>query len=106
MRTLVLAGPLMMAVMAAAASDDAFILDRSAPWWEALRQDAYYRQCKSSCTDKSRGTVTKVELCDDSKVCRGHRESFDEYASRKCGEWSEGGDVPDVPIKGKKQHSN
>lgn len=41
---------------------------KAAPWWAALRDEAYYRQCQSSCTEFSKGTTTKVELCDDTEV--------------------------------------
>ncbi len=43
-------------------------LDRAAPWWEALRDESYYKRCHSSCTDYSKGVATKVELCDDTEV--------------------------------------
>jgi len=89
---------LIVAVVAASvAAEDA--IERAAPWWEALREDAFWRQCQSSCTEFSKGTRTNVELCDDTAVCRGRKVSFDDYASQKCGEWAEGGRVPDVPIK-------
>ena len=42
--------------------------ERSSPWVEALRQESFYRKCHSSCTEYSKGTTTRVELCDDTEV--------------------------------------
>jgi len=61
---------------------------RSAPWWRALRAESYYKQCHSSCTELSQGTKTTVELCDDSEVCRGRKQTLDEYATKQCSQWS------------------
>ena len=41
---------------------------KAAPWWDALRDEAFYRQCQSSCTEHSQGIKTTVELCDDREV--------------------------------------
>ena len=41
---------------------------KAAPWWDALRDEAFYRQCQSSCTEFSQGIKTTVELCDDTQV--------------------------------------
>lgn len=49
--------------------DDESVKSKAAPWWAALRDEAFYRQCQSSCTEFSRGTMTRVELCDDTEVC-------------------------------------
>ncbi len=32
------------------------------------------------------------------QVCRGKKSTFDEFASRKCSEWKDAGEVPDVSI--------
>jgi len=61
---------------------------RAAPWWRALRAETYYKQCHSSCTESSQGTKTTVELCDDTEVCRGRKETLDEYATKQCTQWA------------------
>ena len=56
------------AFAAGAAGSDNDELLRINPWIKAVRDEAFYRQCQSSCTDYSQGTMTKVELCDDTEV--------------------------------------
>ena len=43
--------------------------DRAAPWWEQ-KEEAKRRECRSSCTQYSKGVKSVVNLCDDTKVCR------------------------------------
>ena len=47
---------------------DSLAAAKAAPWWNALRAANYYGSCKSSCIEDSKGTTTRVELCDDTKV--------------------------------------
>ena len=66
-------------VASASAFDDELystVLDRAAPWWEALRDESYYKKCHSSCTEASRGVTTRVELCDDTEVGDRNRGSM------------------------------
>lgn len=51
-----------------AAVETAEFSAKAAPWWDALRDEAFYRQCQSSCTEFSQGIKTTVELCDDTQV--------------------------------------
>ncbi|XP_040580138.1 uncharacterized protein [Lepeophtheirus salmonis] len=71
-------------------------LEKSAPWWEALREKDIYQECKSSCTKHSQGKRNVVELCDDTKTCKGRKKDIGDYAIEKCNEWSKkvGGIVP------------
>jgi hypothetical protein len=59
---------LLPAAFAKPSEDEVSQLERADPWWSALRAEAYYRQCQSSCTEHSRGVATTVELCDDTEV--------------------------------------
>ena len=42
--------------------------DRAAPWW-VQKEEAKRRECRSSCTQYSKGVKSLVNLCDDTKVC-------------------------------------
>ena len=66
---------------ATSSSEENNDLLRMSPWIKAVRDEAFYRQCQSSCTEFSQGTMTKVELCDDTDV-----SSFrsDIYSILKC----------------------
>ncbi|TRY70360.1 hypothetical protein TCAL_01165 [Tigriopus californicus] len=73
---------------------------RAAPWWDALEDEQFYRQCQSSCTKQSRGVRTQVTLCDDTEVCRGLKRTLDEVATEKCLAWQEANVVPELTFLG------